>query len=372
MRIALNMLFVTPGLAGGRIYCEGLLRGLAAVDQSNEYAVFTRADTELPRLPLERFEQLRAPVPGGSTFWRSYWEYVRLPREVRRGCFDLLHGLGSLSPAPRRCPTVLTIHDLIFHHYPETVPRGHRWFMQAVLPRVARRAARIIVPSRNTADDAIKILGVSEHRIRIIPYGRGQDFQPITDDALIAACLARHGIHRPYIISVCRSYPHKNLAGLLRAFAQLQASGHKDVQLVLVGERYQSGPALDRLAHELNLTDAVVFTGFIDQPTLNALYSAATVFAFPSLAEGLGLPVLEAMACGAPVVASNASAVPEAVGSAGLLTNTQDPEAFADAISQVLAHPALRAELRRKGFERVQTFSWERCASETVQVYNEI
>jgi glycosyltransferase involved in cell wall biosynthesis len=267
---------------------------------------------------------------------------------------------------------VLTIHDLIFHHFPETVPRGHRWFMQAVLPRVARRAFRIIVPSRNTADDAIKFLGVIERCIRIIPYGRGQDFQPITDDALIDSCLARHGIRQPYIISVSRSYPHKNLAGLLRAFAQLRALGHKDVRLVLVGERYQSGPALDRLAQELNLADAVVFTGFLDQPTLNAVYSGATVFAFPSLAEGLGLPVLEAMACGAPVVASNASAVPEAVGSAGVLTDTKNPEAFADALRQVLTNPALQAELRRKGFERVQTFSWERCASETVQVYSEV
>src|SRR5262245_22600806 len=118
MHIALNMLFVTPTLAGGRIYCEGLLRGLAVVDQANEYTIFTREETALPPLPRERFHQLRAPISGESTVWRAYWEYARFPGEIRRGGYSLLHGLGSLSPTPRACPTVLTIHDLIYHHFP--------------------------------------------------------------------------------------------------------------------------------------------------------------------------------------------------------------------------------------------------------------
>ena len=372
MHISLNMLFVTPTLAGGRIYCEGLLRGLAAVDRANEYTIFTREETALPPLPRERFQQLRAPIAGGSTVWRAYWEYVRLPGEIRRGGYSLLHGLGSLSPAPRACPTVLTIHDLIYHHFPQTVPLGHRWFMQTVLPRVARRAACVIVPSQFTANDVVTHLGVDERRIRLVPYGRGQDFQPISDNAAIGECLSRFAIRRPYIISVCRTYPHKNLAGLLRAFSRLRSSGYRDVQLVLVGERYQTGETLDRLAQELQLSDSTVFTGFVDQPTLNVLYSAAAVFAFPSLAEGLGLPVIEAMSCGTPVVASNASAVPEAVGDAGVLADARNPEAFAESLARVLNDPGVQADLRKRGLERVQSLSWERCAAETVQVYNEL
>jgi glycosyltransferase involved in cell wall biosynthesis len=228
----------------------------------------------------------------------------------------------------------------------------------------------VIVPSRSTGRDVMSHLGVAEDRIRLIPYGRGQDFQPLTDSAQWDECLRKFGIHRPYIISVCRTYPHKNLAGLLRAFALLRAK-RRDLQLVLVGERYQTGETLDRLANELGIIEAVVFTGFVDQPTLNALYSAATVFAFPSLAEGLGLPVLEAMACGTPVVASQVSAVPEAVGAAGLLTDTQNPDAFADTLAQVLDDAQMQAELRARGLARAQEFSWERCARETVAVYHE-
>jgi glycosyltransferase involved in cell wall biosynthesis len=369
MRIALNMLFVTPGLAGGRVYCEGLLRGLADVDNQNEYAIFTRSETELPALPTDRFHQWRAPILEWSTVGRTLWEYGRLPGVVRRGGFDLLHGLGSLSPAPRGCPTVLTIHDLIYRRFPQTVPRGHRWFMQAVLPILARRAARVIVPSRNTANDVVKQLRVSEHKISIVPYGCGQDFQRIADIALCEMCLRKLGLRRPYIISVCRSYPHKNLAGLLRAFARLRQRRH-DLQLVLVGERYQTGAALDRLTAELGMRDAVVFTGFVDQATLNILYSSAAVFAFPSLAEGLGLPVLEAMSCGTPVVASQASAVPEAVGAAGIVADAENPAEFADALDQVLGDDRLRDELQKKGLARAKEFSWQRCARETLAVYH--
>jgi glycosyltransferase involved in cell wall biosynthesis len=283
----------------------------------------------------------------------------------------LLHGLGSLSPTPRCCSTILTIHDLIYHHYPHTVPRGHRWFMKAVLPVVAQRAARIIVPSRSTAKDVIGHLGVDERRVRVIPYGRGQDLKLLDDPILIDDCERRFGIRRPYIISVCRTYPHKNLAGLLRAFAVLRKE-RRDVQLVLVGERYRTGEALDRLASELGIVDSVRITGFVDQRTLNVLYSAAAVFAFPSLAEGLGLPVLEAMACGTPVVASKVSAVPEAVGDAGLLTDTQNPDAFAQSLGQVLDDAKLQAELREKGLARMRQFSWERCAKETIAVYQEL
>src|SRR5262249_32822926 len=149
--------------------------------------------------------------------------------------------------------------------------------------------------------------------------------------------------------SVCRTYPHKNLAGLLHAFSRLRSSGYKDMQLVLVGERYQAGESLDRLARELQLSDSTVFTGFVDQHTLNVLYSAAAVFAFPSLAEGLGLPVIEAMSCGTPVVASNVSAVPEAVGDAGVLADARNPDAFAEALACVLNDPGVQADLRKRG-----------------------
>jgi glycosyltransferase involved in cell wall biosynthesis len=372
MKIAFNMLFVAPGVAGGRVYCEGLLRGLAAVDPANDYVIYTRRDTRLPDLPPERFRQVCAPVSGHSTVWRTFWEYKLLPRKVRRGGFQLFHGLGSLSPASRSCPFVLTIHDVLYRHFPRSLPLGYYLFMRGMHGRVARRADRVIVPSHCSAREAVELLGVSEDRIRLVPYGPGNGFQRVDDEGRVNEVLKKLGVRRPFVISVCRAYAHKNLAGLLRAFARLRDLGFKDVQLVLVGERYRTGAELDRLTKELGLEPAVVFTGFVSQEDLNALYSAATVFAFPSLAEGFGLPVLEAMACGAPVVGSKASAVPEAVGAAGLVADAQDPEAFADALARVLRDDALRAGLREKGLHRAREFSWERTAEGTLAVYREL
>jgi len=213
---------------------------------------------------------------------------------------------------------------------------------------------------------------VREEAVRVVPYGPGNDLRRESDGGRIEAALARHGIRRPYVVSVCRAYAHKNLAGLLRAMARLRAMGHKEVQLVLVGDRYRTGDLLDRLTADLGLSGSVVFTGFVSNEELSALYSGAAAFAFPSLAEGYGLPVLEAMACGAPVVASDASAVPEAVGGAGLVADARDPEAFAAALARVLGDDGLAEELRQKGLARAAGFSWEETAKRTLAVYEEL
>jgi glycosyltransferase involved in cell wall biosynthesis len=372
MRIVLNMLYVAPGLAGGRVYADGLLRGLASLDSNDAYVIFTRRDISLPALPDDRFRQVCAPISGPSTVWRTLWEYGLLPSKARRRCCDLFHGLGSLSPATRSCPFILTIHDVIYRHFPQSVSLPDRWFRRLVHPNVARKADRVIVPSRCSAQEVVEHLGVKEGQVRIVPYGPGNAFERITDEAILTATLAKYKLRRPYIISVCRGYAHKNLAGLLEAMAQLRARGWRDVQLVLVGERYRSGHTVDQLTRRLGLEETVVFTGFASQEDLRALYSAASVFAFPSLAEGFGLPLLEAMACGTPIVSSNASAMPEAVGSAGLLADARNPEAFAAALARLLDDESLQAALRTRGYERVREFSWQRCAAQTLAVYREV
>lgn len=372
MRIGLNLLYVAPGVAGGGVYARKLLAGLAAVDPAGGYTAYTRGDVDLPDLPPNWFRHVRTPVDGRSVLWRTFWEYAVLPGKVRREKFDVFHGLGSLSPVPGGGPTVLTIHDLIYRHFPASVPRGHQVFMTWMLPRVARKAARVIVPSEYTANDVVHILKVPRDRVRIVPYGPGAEYRPVEDAAAVAGVLTRLKVRRPYVVTVARGYPHKNLVGLLDAFARLRARGRREEQLVLVGEPYRAGDAVDRRVKELGLGDAVVCTGRIDDADLQALYTAATAFAFPSLAEGLGLPVLEAMSCGVPVVASDATAIPEGVGDAGLLADARDPDAFADALGRVLADDGLRAELRRKGFDRARLFSWRRCAEQTVAVYREL
>src|SRR5262249_577905 len=221
-------------------------------------------------------------------------------------------------------------------------PAGYRWFMRWMQPHVARRADRMIVPSSCSAREVVRRLGIEPGRIRLGHYGPGHQFAPVTAALRMPAALDQFGIRQPFIANVCRGYNHKNLAGLVRALARLRQRGRDDVQLVLIGEPYRGGPTLNRLLKVLNLEAAVIRTAFVATHQLNALLSAATVFAFPSLAEGFGLPLLDAMSCGAPVVASNVSAIPEAVGDAGILVDTLNPEAFADALAQVLDNAGLR------------------------------
>lgn len=369
MRVALNAMYVGAGVAGGRVYCEGLLRGFAALDDDTRFTVFVREGIALPTLP-DRFEIVRAPVAPTSTLWRTLWEYACLPRHVRR--FDLFHGLGSVSPSPPRgVKFVLTLHDLIYRHFPASMPLGHRLFTRAVQAWNARRADRVIVPSQASRADAVRFLRIAPARLRLAAYGSGNPFRPLDDTAAVAAVLTKFGLRRPYILSVARGYPHKNLGGLLRAFARLPAVADPP-QLTLVGEPYLVGAELNRLIDTLGIRPRVIFTGYATDAELNALYCGAAVFAFPSLCEGLGLPVVEAMACGVPVVASDASAVPEAVRDAGVLANASDPDAFAAALARVLTDEPLRAEMRERGFRRATAFTWERCAAETLAVYREL
>lgn len=371
MRIALNALYVGGGVAGGKVYRDGLLCGLAEVAPSDLCIdVFTRCNSSLP-VNSERIRACPAPVSEASTIRRTAWEYICLPRLIRQGEYRVYHALGSLSPQVRGVPVVLTIHDLIYRHFAESVPFFHRKFMAAVQPSSARKADRVIVDSDFVGREVVELLGVKPDRVRVVPLGPGQGLSPVTDNDLTTRTLARHGIRRPFVVAVGRGYPHKNFTGLLRAFAVLIRS-HPNVGLVVIGDRYLLIDSLRHLMNHLNLTDRVTWTGYLPLDELSSIYSVAEAFAFPSLSEGFGLPVLEAMACGCPVVASNRAAIPEVVGDAALLVNPDSAEELSYAIGRVLTDPAVRGDLRAKGFQRVMKFSWAKCATETLAVYREL
>lgn len=291
-----------------------------------------------------------------------------LPVEARRSRLQLFHGTVNVVPRGLPCPSVVTIHDLAFLRWPEQTPARRYRYMAREVASAARRAARVIAVSESTKVDVVELLGVDSDRVVVTPLGVEERFRPLADDDH-ASFLADQGIVRPYILSVGTLEPRKNLPRLLRAFGELSHEIPHD--LVLVGPE---GWLTEEIHHALQspaLAGRVRLTGFVDDDELAAWYSLADLFVFPSLYEGFGLPVLEAMACGAPVVTSAVSSLPEVAGEAAVMVDPHDPSAIADGMRRVLTNPALSADLRERGVRRAAAFTWERTAQRTAAVYRE-
>jgi glycosyltransferase involved in cell wall biosynthesis len=263
---------------------------------------------------------------------------------------------------------VTTVHDLIPLRLPRLVPARHRWAVRLLLGAALRRAARVIAVSAVTREEIVARYRLPPGRVVVVPEAAAAHFTP-PSAAAVAVARSRYGLGRPYLLSVGLLEPKKNVAALLEAVARLRRAGGWDptTELVLVGAPGW-GPDPGRRSRALGLDGLVRFVGPVPDADLPALYGGALGFAFPSLWEGFGLPVLEAMACGTPVVASNRGALPEVTAGAALLAEPTPP-ALAEALAQLIADGALRERLRAAGLARAAQFSWERTARETLAVY---
>lgn len=299
---------------------------------------------------------------------RIAWEQAALPIEARLKNLDLLHGPLHVAPLAGAVPTVITVHDLAFLHYPDRVPRSRRLYLTPGTRWSARRARRVIAISRSTADDVMKWLDLPAGKIEVIPLAPPAAIQPMPGPAR-DAFRRRVGAERPYVLAVGTLEPRKNLTTLLHAFAMLAES--LPHQLVLVGPEGWLSEGLGETLRALGLRDRVRLTGFVSDADLSGWYSGADCFVFPSVHEGFGLPPLEAMRCGAPVVTSNVSSLPEVVGDAAVMVDPLDVVALAAAIRRVVTDPVLAGDLRLRGQERAGQFSWQRTARETLRVYRE-
>ena len=265
---------------------------------------------------------------------------------------------------------VATIHDVIPYIYPETSSRLDWLIYRCWLPLAVRRLDAIITVSEQSRSDIIRYLPTQPEDVTVIPEAASNTYC-VLDQAEVAVALARHGIDFPYILYVGSVEARKNLPRLLAAYAQLREwSGQW--KLVIIGARkWKSNPVFDTV-RQLGLESHVHFTGYVEESDLPALYNGASLFVFPSLYEGFGLPVLEAMACGTPVVTSNTSSLPEVAGDAALLVDPSDVAAIAWAMRRVLDDHALSAKMRAKGLARAREFTWERTARETIAVYERV
>jgi len=303
------------------------------------------------------------------------WTHAALPARTWKKHFDLLHAPAFLAPVLSPCPVVITIHDVTYLLYPSHFSRWWVSYLKTVMPPATRSAAAILCGSHNSKADIVRIYGLPDHKVHVVPYG--VDHERFHPGAMLAPeWVKKMGLREGYLLHVGTFSYRKNIATLLRAIAHLRSKGTwGDRQLVLAGSGDSGMKGTDEIHNtirELQLENLVVRTGYVPDEHVPGLYAHAAILVMPSLYEGFGFPILESMAVGTPVIASNTSSIPEVAEDAAILFPPQDELALADAIEEVLHNQSLAAQLRSKGLARAAGFTWQRTAEETVKIYRSV
>jgi glycosyltransferase involved in cell wall biosynthesis len=369
MRIAINALFWSPGRTGGsETYLRALL-GEWHRTLADPVVVFAGPRARAALAGLTRWEIVAVPFDEDRALARLRAEQVALPGLVHARAPDVLFSPGNFVPLRARVPQVVTVHDLQDRRYPEYFDARRRLVRRVLLAASTRRARRVIAIGPGTAGDLARFVGTPPAKVRVVPHGVDPDLARVSD-AAVAEVRARYSLPERFAFYPAKTFPHKNHATLLDAIATLRGRG-VEVPLVLTGGRDLAHEAvLSRIAAPA-LTGLARHLGFVPPEEIGPLYRAATLLAFPSLFEGFGLPLVEAMACGVPVVAADVPGTRDVAGDAALLVPPTDEAAWADAIARVWTDPALRADRIDRGRARAASFSWERCARETFAVLAE-
>ncbi len=365
MRVAIDARAATARPSGVGIYTQTLISSLAAHDGANEYVLLSNRPVSLDsRLPAN-MAVANETYPVGNL-----WLQLRCPRLLRRRHADIFHGTNFLGPLRPPCPMVLTVHDLSCFLFPRMHTRRNN-LVQRLLPAAIRRAARVIAISERTKNDLLEVLHVPAEKIRVVPNALAPGFAPVTDEAVLRAARERHGLPARYVLFVGTLEPRKNLPRLLEAFARFRQRTDSELHLVLAGEAGWGAREVHARHRELKLGDRVRFLGYIRQHELPPLYTLARAVVMPSVYEGFGLPAIEAMACGTPLLAANNAALAEVAGSAALMFPHDDLDCLADSLAVIDRDEALRKRLVAAGHERVRRYSAEQFARETLAVYRE-
>ncbi len=369
MRVALDAIPLVAAKTGVGHYTDALAEWLARVHEDHQYELLSPFDFAFDSNNGKPANLSKRFFPVRSVF-RKWW-LVGLPAMLQISPLDVFHGTNYCIPVFAPCPTVVTMHDMSLFaqsdtHESANVTRGRRR-----MPIMARRAAMIIAPSEWTKQEIVNYLGARPDKIRVIYEAAREKMKPLSMEESIGV-LQKHNIRQPYLLYVGTIEPRKNLLTLIRAYHELlRATPHRP-QLVLCGGRGWLEGEVFKLVEELKLTDRVHFTGYVDDADLPALYSAAEVFIYPSIYEGFGLPPLEAMACGTPVITSNSSSLPEVIGKSGLMHDPTEYQSLTECIAKVIGDTSTREHFKRAGLKQASYFSWERAARETQSVYDEV
>jgi len=350
-------------------YIRNLLRQLARIDHDTEYVLLCgEADLGVAAQLGPNFRAVLEPSPN-----YSIREQIHVPWILRRERPDLYHAPHYVLPAGVRCRSVVTIHDCIHLMFPQYLPNRMAYaYARAQMWSAVRRSDCILTVSDASKRDILHLFNVPSEKIVVVYNAIDTHFSVTPPDEAVACVRERYQLDHKFVLYVGNIKPHKNLVRLIEAFDELRRGELEDLKLLIIGDEISKLPALRLAVHRHKLHKHVRFLGYLPGDQLAVLYRLASVFVFPSLYEGFGLPPLEAMASGTPVVTSNVSSLPEVVGDAAVLVDPYDVDSIVDGLRRVLTDPARADEMRRKGLVRAREFSWERSVAKTLQVYREI
>ena len=367
MHIAIDAHSVGAQLAGNETYAVNLIEALAEIDQSNRYTLYVTRQSAVDRF-TNRWPnfQVKRTLP--------HTPLVRIPLtlsvELRKNRVDVVH-VQYTAPPRTPCALVATIHDLSFEHLPETFKRRSRAQLRLTVRRTAKKAGQILTLSEFSRRDIIETYALDPERVFVTPPAAPSHFVPVTDVTELRRIRMTYGIQRDYILALGSIQPRKNLVRLIKAYESLRGvvSGEQLPQLVLAGRRGWLEAETIRAAELSEARGDILFTGYVPDADLPAVYSGALCFAYPSYFEGFGLPILEAMQCGTPVIAGNRTSLPGVAGDAALLVDPFDQAAIGNGLVRLIKNADYRAELRVKGLDRAAAFSWKNTALLTLQAY---
>jgi glycosyltransferase involved in cell wall biosynthesis len=350
-------------------YIRNLLRQLARMDRQTEFVILCRPDDRATLATLG--ENFRTVTETAGNY--SVMEQVAVPLALMREKVTLFHAPHYVLPPLVRCTSVVTIHDCIHLMFPQYLPSRFAYlYARTSIRLAARRATRVMTVSESSKRDILRFVDTEPDKIDVIYNAYDDRFAIDPREEDVVRVRERYQLESEFVLYAGNVKPHKNLERLIEAFHLVRQRGLDHLKLVLIGDEISKYTALRRAVHHHQLHKYVRFLGYLPEETLAVMYRLAGVFVFPSLYEGFGLPPLEAMASGTPVVTSNVSSLPEVAGDAAVLVDPYDPQAIADGIFQVLTDERLRRDLRRKGVARAGMFSWEQSVRRIRAIYGEV